>query len=1051
MSGDGAADSGYIRLIRRLLVTFALASLALPVTEAVAQPNAAQQALDRRLGPQAVVDVDASTGTPRVLARLDGTLTGAVSGAPEDVAMRYVRRNLDVLGLTESDLDTLSAPETSTANGVTEVRWRQVVAGIPAADSELRLNVTRDGRILNVLGAPVSGLDLDTTPALTPGEAVREVQEDVGIYRALPRDSGPAGAIQATEYADGSEAKLTLFHGGLAWRVLYYASSREVFDAFVDAETGRVLQAHNMVKEAAPARVWERYPGAPLGGTQQAVDLETLGYLTAGANVLSGPFVRAWSDLNDDNDNPSVGVDAGEDISRTGGSFDFTFTPRTTGTGCSASFPCSWNSTVANSWQANRNQNGVQAFYLANRFRDHLAASPINFAGFSGVDRVSLHTEDGASSGPDGDHRNNANMLTLPEGTPPVMQMYLWGRSEAGNDTGLRDVNSGDDASILFHEYTHGLSNRLVIDAGGFGALNAPQAGAMGEGWGDWYAKDFLVGAGFSVDTNAAGELDMGEYTDVVAHLVRNQPIDCPVGASSVQCPAAGTAGSGGFTYGDFGKVNGGPEVHGDGEIWAQTLWDLRRSIGSTAARQLITEGMRQSPDEPSFLDMRNAILQADVALGTGLRNQIWTVFAARGMGFFASTINGNDTSPRQDFSLPPAAGGPRGRIDGRVTDIGTGAAITGSRAAIGGLENGPEALAAVPAANGTFTINNVPARSYPTFLFKAPGYDTLVRAITVPSGGSTNLVARLRRNWSSLAGGATATGDQPYLNFGCGVAAAIDQSPATGWSNDDVGTPTMTITLPQAVPVTRFGIDNTAACGSDDGSATNGITIQTSPTDGGAFTTLGSANLQFNDSHEIRELTTPAGPVVAKRVRVMLTSNHGGGFRDLSEFAVYTTAAGDMTETVTPGPTPTPTPTPTATATATATATPVPTVFPTVQPTPVPTVIPTPTPVPKATLRLDASGKRAVKLRVTCPARCSLDAKLTVDAATAKKLGLRGSRTVGTVRRTLAAGSSTSITVSLTSRAKQRLTKSKLKSFKATLTAKAGGVEARRRVTVKK
>ena len=54
-------------------------------------------------------------------------------------------------------------------------------------------------------------------------------------------------------------------------------------------------------------------------------------------------------------------------------------------------------------------------------------------------------------------------------------------------------------------------------------------------------------------------------------------------------------------------------------------------------------------------------------------------------------------------------------------------------------------------------------------------------------------------------------------------------------------------------------------------------------------------------------------------------------------------------------------------------------------------------------------------------------------------------------MRRTLAAGSSTTITVSLTSKAKQALTKSKLKSFKATLTAKAGGVEARRRVTVKK
>ena len=208
---------------------------------------------------------------------------------------------------------------------------------------------------------------------------------------------------------------MTLFKGGLAWRVLYYASSTEVYDAFVDARTGRVLQAHNMVKEAAPSLVWERYPGAPLGGTQQSVDLEARGYLTVGSNVLSGPFVRAWSDLNDDNDNPNVAVDAGEEINRTGGgTFNFTFAARTTGTGCSASFPCSWLSTDPNTWPPNRNQNGVQAFYLANRFRDHLAASPINFTGFSGVDRVHLHADDGAGTGPDGDHRNNANMLTLP-------------------------------------------------------------------------------------------------------------------------------------------------------------------------------------------------------------------------------------------------------------------------------------------------------------------------------------------------------------------------------------------------------------------------------------------------------------------------------------------------------------------------------------------------------------------------------------------------------------------------------------------------------------
>ena len=66
-----------------------------------------------------------------------------------------------------------------------------------------------------------------------------------------------------------------------------------------------------------------------------------------------------------------------------------------------------------------------------------------------------LHTLDGAATGPDGDHANNANMFTPPEGESPIMQMYLW-RSP------FRTVSSGSDAAVLYHEYTHGLSNRLV-------------------------------------------------------------------------------------------------------------------------------------------------------------------------------------------------------------------------------------------------------------------------------------------------------------------------------------------------------------------------------------------------------------------------------------------------------------------------------------------------------------------------------------------------------------------------------------------------------------
>ena len=49
----------------------------------------------------------------------------------------------------------------------------------------------------------------------------------------------------------------------------------------------------------------------------------------------------------------------------------------------------------------------------------------------------------------------------------------------------------------------------------------------------------------------------MGAYTDVTgaSSKLRYSPLDCPpVGADPVACPGRPALGSGGFTYGDFGR-----------------------------------------------------------------------------------------------------------------------------------------------------------------------------------------------------------------------------------------------------------------------------------------------------------------------------------------------------------------------------------------------------------------------------------------------------------------------------------------------------------------
>ena len=148
------------------------------------------------------------------------------------------------------------------------LRWRQAVDGIPAADSELRVNVARDGRVLSSSAIARRRTSRRHDARRSPrARRCARCRTRVGAYRALPRDEGPAGATRATTYADGTTAALTLASDRLAWRVTYRASSTAVWDMFVDAGTGHVRKRVNMVKSDVPAKVWENYPGAASGGT----------------------------------------------------------------------------------------------------------------------------------------------------------------------------------------------------------------------------------------------------------------------------------------------------------------------------------------------------------------------------------------------------------------------------------------------------------------------------------------------------------------------------------------------------------------------------------------------------------------------------------------------------------------------------------------------------------------------------------------------------------------------------------------------------------------
>ena len=996
------------------------------------------QTLTKRLGAQAVVDVDPATGTPRMLGRLNGTLTGPSPDSPKEIADAYVRSHLSDLGLTSADLDTLSAPDTTTSpGGVTEVRWAQSLDGIPSANSDLRVNVADDGRVINVLGSPAHGLDLDSmTPSLDAGEAVRAVQDDVGAFKAMPKTAGPAGRTQSTTFRGGSKASLQVLQRAdgtrLVWRVFYNAAPGEFYDSIVDAQTGEVLKRANMTKSATVGSVWDRYPGATAGGTQHDSDMAA--WLDAGAATLTGPNAHAYSDINDDDTAQGT-----EEVAPG----KYTLNANTATLGCSTTKRCGWDGT-STGWKNNRQQNAVQAFYFVNKFHDHLRDAPIGFSAaqgaFEGADAVEVNTDDGAATAagdlPNGNHIDNANMTTLPKGTPPLMQMFLFSfDTTAGpGDPNFREINGGDDAAIVFHEYTHGLSNRLIIDGSGAGALNTAQAGAMGEAWSDWYAMDYLVDLGLVPDSNAVdGQVDMGEYSDATPGTIRNLAIDCSVGSVAANCTRWGF--TGGFTYADFGQVAGGPEVHADGEIWVQTLWDIRKALGSSTAEAMITEAMRLSPPEPSFLDERNAIIQADEALNGGAnRDTLWQIFATRGMGYFAGTYDGGDVEPTADGSLPPAPDAPRGTITGKVTNADDGAALSGVRVGVAGLMSGPDRLTATTAADGTYAITGVPAASYPRLIFTRNGWDPISRPVQVYGGVTTARTAILRRDWASAKGlnnpnADILTNHGEFANIGCGPAAALDQMEATGWSSNNpefpgaqnTAKPIMTVRLPQAVNVVSIGMDpgNTCMDGPTSGTDAATVFLSTSTTcSTGGTIARQETFVPADDFGILQEFPPVAGGTNVRCVRLQLDSSFGSPattrFRDFSELAIYTTTK--PTQPTDPVPTPLPTPTPAPSATPVPTATPTPT--------------PTPTPVSGVTFKLPTSGRKgAAALTVTCPAQCTARATLTVNKATAKKLKLT---TLGKAAK--AGKGSLRFTVKLSSKARKALKRRHLKSVTVTL-----------------
>jgi hypothetical protein len=868
-----------------------------PTAADAASPRAlAQDALRDRLGRFGLVAEEQRTGTPRAVARLNGFLTPASPRPGADVALDYVRGNLRVFGLEADDVAGLRLTGRTFTGGVEYLRWEQRYRGIPSSDTQLEAAVTGAGRLLSVTGPAAADL---TVPSIVPDVGAEQAYAAVRRSGRTTRpevamDERAAGPQRSTTFADGGTASLVLYQDGdgarLGWRVLAPVSDTEVYDATVDATSGAVVRRANRVDFAGDALI---YRASPESGPDQ---VPLTGWLDQGATTLKGPNAHAFVDPKDRVGFGQYAVAAEDEIGPVGGDWIFPLDTDFPSDGC-APPGCTWDHSVPGSWLANRAQSATQLFYLVNTFQAHLAQQPISFAtgGFSGDDPVLAQAMDGADGPagvPDAGHVNNASFLTLPDGTPGLLQSHLFSDDP---ERGFGDVDAANDASVIYHEYAHGLSGRLVTDGQGFAALDTPQAGAIAEGTSDFYAMDHLVASGLVADDEALADVRLGRYLDQGdPDGMRYQAIDCAPLSPDAGCPATPGTNGGGFTYADFGDVYGEPEVHSDGEIWAQTLWDIRRRLDVEKARAVITGGLRLAPPQPSFLDMRNAILQAS----TEDDDALWEVFAARGMGYFASTDGSRDLQPVANEALPPAPGD-TGSVAGVVEDE-QGAALEGAVVGVAGHDtvfDGElgEPLRDTTDASGRYEIPGVAVGVYRLLTSHRAGYrDGRATNVGVDSGVTTQVPDLLMaRDWASAPGAAIERFTGPdYTDSGCGPAGLIDDEPGGVWGTDsDPGGHLVVVDLGVPIYVDQVAIDPGAGCGDDPTAGLRQYAVRGATGPDGPFQTLSSgvfAPLRGGFLRNAPTTDTPAVRFVELQALTPQSANgDGAAFLDVAELHV--------------------------------------------------------------------------------------------------------------------------------------------------------------------
>jgi uncharacterized protein (TIGR03437 family) len=607
--------------------------------------------------PRTTIRWSSLTGTPSRIANLSEALTEPSREQADSIARRFLKDQSALFRLRDDEVNNLKIErqDRTAHNGITHLIYEQRVNNVEIFQGNFKIHVDRTGSVLAASGElmPNAASRVNRLEArVSSVDALRRAAQFAGVETIInpvpraesqnPERETSFGAVP--DVASEATARLVYFpltdkSLRLAWEVtLWMQDSPDVYLIVVDAERGSLLFRYNCTNYENPhGQVFtgdSPRPDSPhVNDNPPTVEREDLPFNGAPFFPTTDKHYDWW---NGQSQTTLVSNNTDTHLDRSG-AVNVPDEPLLTVSNSNFSFPLDLNQPPT----IEDNQKAAQAnvFYWVNRYHDILytfgfTESAGNFQtdnfglGGSGNDAVQADVQDGAGT-------NNANFSTPPDGRAGRMQMYLW-------NSGAPHPLDGDfDQGIILHELTHGLSNRLVGNGGGLGGI---QAGGMGEGWSDYIGLALLHKQGSDLDgAYAVGQYAVNNY----ARGIRRYPYS----TSKTVNPLT------------FGNIALSTQVHRVGEIWCLTLWEMRVALirqlgyaeGHRQSVQLVVDGMKLSPGNPTFIEARDAILLADRTNNKGA-NQclLWQAFAKRGLGFSASTLNVDDGAPKESFDTPP-------------------------------------------------------------------------------------------------------------------------------------------------------------------------------------------------------------------------------------------------------------------------------------------------------------------------------------------------------------------------------------------------------------